>query len=196
MQIKTILIGCLLALPLACTKAPVAEDTGELPVMRWDHRPEAPVWTEQTLLAIQSNDAALTSLVPNDIATWCPAYPEADADQRRAFWSGIISALAKHESTWNPLAAGGGGRWIGLTQISPRTAAAYGCDATSVGALKDGAANLSCAVEIAAEQVARDGMVAGNGKQGMGRDWAPFRSAAKREDMAAWTRSQSYCQKI
>jgi hypothetical protein len=84
--------------------------------------------------------------------------------------------VAKYESTWNENASGGGGRWIGLMQISPRSAANYGCDATSVGALKDGEANLECAVEIMSTQVAKDGLVAGGGNRGIGRDWAPLRS--------------------
>ena len=88
---------------------------------------------------------------------------------------------------------GGGGKWIGLVQIAPGTARAFGCDATTASALKNGGANLACGVQIAAVQVARDGLVAGNGTKGLGRDWAPFRSAAKRADMAAWTRAQTYC---
>jgi predicted secreted hydrolase len=28
----------------------------------------------------------------------------------------------------------------------------------------------------------------------MGRDWAPFRAAAKRADMAGWVSDQAYCQ--
>jgi len=194
MRLKTIIFGLLLALPIACSNASTP-DAGkdDLPPMRWDHRPEAPVWTQKTLLAVRSNDAVLAGTVPADIGTWCPAYADGSLADRRAFWSGILSALAKHESTWNPKASGGGGRWIGLTQIAPGTARAHGCDATSAGALKDGAANLSCAVEIAASQVGRDNMVAGNGRQGLGRDWAPFRSSEKRADMAAWTRAQTYC---
>ena len=80
--------------------------------------------------------------------------------------------------------------------FDPRTARGYGCTAQSVDALKDGAANLSCAVRIAAVQVAKDDALISNASgswRGVARDWAPFRSTAKREDMAAWTRSQSYC---
>ncbi len=194
MQLRTILLGLVLALPISCSEAGSPKpDT--LPVMRWDFRPEAEIWTQKTLLAVAENDPQLTMTVPSDIDTWCPGYPEASVEERRAFWSGILSALAKHESTWNPLASGGGGRWIGLTQIAPGTARAHGCDATSTGALKDGGANLTCAVEIVAKQVSRDQMVAGNGRFGLGRDWAPFRNANKRADMAAWTRVQPYCQK-
>lgn len=163
------------------------------PPMQWDHHPEAEVWTESTLVALSTKDPILSEHVPADIETWCPGYAEAPVEERRAFWAGLLSAVARYESTWNPLASGGGGRWIGLMQISPRSAANYGCQATSVGELKDGQANLECAVEIMSTQVAKDGMVAGGGNRGIGRDWAPLRSSEKRAAMAAWTREQPYC---
>jgi hypothetical protein len=164
------------------------------PPMQWDHHPEGDQWTESTLVAISTKDPLLSQRVPADIQTWCPGYADAEVEERRAFWAGLLSAVAKYESTWNPVASGGGGRWIGLMQISPRSAANYGCEATSVGALKDGEANLECAVEIMSEQVAKDGLVAGGGNRGIGRDWAPLRNDSKRAAMAAWTREQPYCQ--
>jgi hypothetical protein len=194
---RTVSFLLVASLPLGCT----AMDTGvakadidPIPEMGWDHRPEAPDWTQKTLLAVAAEDAELAASVPRDIAQWCPAYPDAPIENRRAFWAGLMSAVAKHESTWNPAASGGGGRWIGLMQIAPATAQNFGCDATSSSALKDGAANLSCAVEIAAVQVGQDDVVIGNGRQGMARDWMPFRNASKRAEMAAWTSQQDYCQ--
>ena len=163
------------------------------PPMQWDHHPEGAEWTESTLVAVSTKDQELSERVPADIETWCPGYSDATVDERRAFWTGLLSAVAKYESTWNENASGGGGRWIGLMQISPRSAANYGCEATSAGALKDGEANLECAVEIMSTQVAKDGMVAGGGNRGIGRDWAPLRSSEKRLAMAAWTRAQPYC---
>lgn len=164
------------------------------PTMRWDHRSEAPHWTARTLVAVAEEDAQLADIVPTDIDLWCPAYRTASVVERRAFWAGLLSALAKHESTWNPRASGGGGRWIGLTQIAPSTARQYGCTARNATALKDGAENLACAVEIMSENVAADRMVAGpKGTRGLGRDWAPFRKASKRAEMAEWLRGQSYC---
>ncbi len=197
-DLRRALLPLTLAILVGCTgraATPEVARTGALPAMRWDHRPEAADWTRSTLGAIKSEGAALLDIVPTDIAEYCPAYPNADRNDRAAFWSGILSALAKHESTWNPRASGGGGKWIGLTQIDPRTARAFGCDATSVAGLKDGSANLACAVKIATAQVSRDGaLVSQDGKwRGLGRDWAPFRSEAKRADMAAWTRQQAYC---
>ena len=163
-----------------------------LPPMRWDHRVEADVWTRTTLSAIEANGNALTDLVPADIDAYCPAYKTASTQDRAAFWSGLISALAKHESTWNPTAAGGGGRWIGLTQIAPGTARGYGCKAKSAAALKNGADNLSCAVRIMSSTVPRDGVVSAGGR-GVAADWGPFHSSKKLADMKNWTQQQSYC---
>lgn len=167
-----------------------------LPAMAWDHRPEAATWTRATLAALDAHGGALLASLPGDIARFCPAYAQATRADRAAFWSGLLSILAKYESTWRPEASGGGGAWIGLTQIDPRTARGYGCTAKTSAALKNGAANLSCAVRIAAAQVGADQMlVSQNGNwRGMARDWAPFRDPAKRTDMAAWTSRQSYCQ--
>lgn len=164
------------------------------PSMRWDHRDEAPEWTANTLLAVAAEDRRLADQIPADIGTWCPRYTKAGLAERRSFWVGILSALAKHESTWNPQASGGGGKWIGLTQIAPSTARLYKCEARTTSALKDGTANLECAVEIMADKVDKDGLVAGDrGTRGLGRDWAPFRTATKRAEMAAWLKEQPYC---
>lgn len=162
--------------------------------MGWDQRPEAAEWTTQTLIAVSAQDAVLADAVPSDIGTWCPGYAKTSLHNRRAFWVAMLSAVAKHESSWNPKAAGGGGKYIGLTQISPQTARNYGCEATSAAELKDGTANLACAVKIAAVQVGRDRAVAGKGRSGLGRDWMPFRKSGARAEMSSWTRAQSYCQ--
>ncbi|MDP3341077.1 transglycosylase SLT domain-containing protein [Frigidibacter sp.] len=166
------------------------------PVTRWDHRPEALSWTEATLTALETDGAVLATTVPTDIATFCPGYATASLEEREAFWVGMLSALAKHESTWNPKASGGGGQWLGLMQIAPGTARAYNCEATSASALKDGSANLACAVKIAARQVGKDRAILSNGRggwAGLARDWAPMRSSGKVAEMASWTKAQPYC---
>ena len=192
---KSMILGMFAVVSLSgcISTAPKDQMSFVAPPMQWDHHPEGAEWTESTLVAVSTKDPQLSERVPADIATWCPGYTEATVEERRAFWTGLLSAVAKYESTWNENASGGGGRWIGLMQISPRSAANYGCDATSVGALKDGEANLECAVEIMSTQVAKDGLVAGGGNRGIGRDWAPLRSSEKRAAMAAWTRAQPYC---
>lgn len=161
-------------------------------VARWDHLGAGSGWTEATLAALRSHGAALTGIVPGDIDSWCPGYETASAQGREAFWVGLLSSLSYHESTWNPRAVGGG-LWYGLTQILPSTARLYGCEARSGAALKEGGANLSCAVRIMSSTVLRDGVVS-QGMRGVAADWGPFHSPRKREDMRAWVSSQSYCQ--
>ncbi|TRD23534.1 transglycosylase SLT domain-containing protein [Palleronia caenipelagi] len=175
------------------TEAPEPESPAveQTPVMRWDFRPNGENWTRATLNALDSHGAVLPSMVPADIATWCPGYTTQTRENRAAFWAGLFSALAKHESTWRPEAVGGGGLWYGLVQIDPRTARAYNCRAQSGEALKNPEANLSCGVRIAAKQVSKRGTV----NRGM-RDWGPFHSSAKRAEMSAWTRAQDYCQPV
>lgn len=189
------LAGLLLVAACAAPVEDLPPPVAALPVMQWDHHPEAPEWTEATLDALEQEGATLLSLVPQDIASWCPAYPAAPTEQRAAFWAGLLSALARFESTWNPGAVGGGGQWFGLVQIAPATARGYGCDATTGDALTDGAANLQCAVRIAARTVPRDGVVASGGG-GFAADWGPFANAERRAAMAEWTRQQDYCAEI
>ena len=173
-----------------------ARQAGASAVMRWDHRPEATAWTEASLnfLAPGSPAEILPEIVPEDIANWCPAYASANREARELFWVGLLSTLARHESTWNPDAVGGGGRWFGLVQISPGTARHYGCQATSGQALLDGAANVSCALRIWATTVPRDGVIAEN-RRGVAADWGPLHPSQshKREDMRAWMQAQPYC---
>lgn len=169
-----------------------AVEAVDTPVMRWDHRPEAGAWTSTAFAALETHASVLPTIVPNDIAQWCPAYPDAPLENRQAFWTGLMSALARHESTWNPQAIGGGGRWFGLVQISPATARHYGCAVGSGDALLDGSANISCAMRIWATTVPRDGVVAA-GRGGVAADWGPFVQAPKREEMREWISSQAYC---
>lgn len=164
-----------------------------VPATRWTAQPGHMVWNRAALSALKTHAAALVDEVPRDIGAWCPLYPEATMAQRRAFWLGFMSALAKFESTYNPRAVGGGGKWYGLLQILPATARGYGCNVGSGAALKNGAANLSCAARIMAVTVPRDGVIYAPGGRGVAADWGPMRSRAKRADMAGWLRRQNYC---
>ena len=164
----------------------------QIPRARWDHRAESALWTRSALSALKQHGAGLVETVPRDIADWCPAYPTASAEKRRAFWVGFLSALARYESTHRPHAVGGGGRWFGLLQILPGTARGYGCRARSGQALLDGPSNLSCAIRIMTRTVQRDGVVS-RGMRGVAADWGPLVSRKKRHEMMAWTSKQKYC---
>ncbi|MFP5508683.1 MAG: transglycosylase SLT domain-containing protein [Alphaproteobacteria bacterium] len=172
--------------------------TEALPRMAWGRKPGTALWTRAALSALQGHAAPLAQTVPGDIAAWCPAYPSADLAQRRAFWVGLASTLARHESGHRASAVGGGGLYHGLLQILPATAAGYGCAARSGTALQDGAANLSCGLRIMARTVARDGVIAvQSGRwRGVAADWGPIRSADKRAQMQTWLKDQSYCRPL
>ncbi len=176
---------------------PVARE-GALPHTRWTHQPGHAVWNRAAISALKTHGRALVEMVPGDISNWCPAYDGADGAGRRAFWVGFLSALAKHESTYRPAAVGGGGKWYGLLQILPATARGYKCNVGTGEALKNGAANLSCAVRIMAVTVPRDGVIHGRDRKwrGVSADWGPMRSRAKRADIAGWLRRQPYCQAL
>lgn len=203
-------VFCFMVIFLGVSGAALASDTSadavrpearpavleaEIPPMRWDHRPRAQIWTRGALRALRAHGQPLVNMVPRDIGAWCPGYASADAPARAAFWAGFLSALSKHESTYKEKAVGGGGRWYGLLQILPSTARGYGCVAGSGEALREGAANLSCAVRIMATTVPRDGVIAAKDSRwrGVAADWGPMRSEAKRRDMQGWLRGQSYC---
>ncbi len=166
----------------------------EIPVaMRWDHRPEAAEWTQASLDMLAGDAAILTEVDVSDGEYWCPGYSDAAPETRALFWAGFLSALAQHESTWNPEAVGGGGRWFGLMQIYPPTARYRQCQVTSGQGLTDGAANLRCALRIMTHTVPRDGVIS-QGRHGVAADWGPMRNAAKVEQMRSWLHQQSYCQ--
>jgi hypothetical protein len=202
MTLKNIAIAAALAVLSGCSVGDFDLDLGtsfstkssaaDEQTMRWDHVPASDGWTEATLAALDSHGQNLVNTTPADIAAWCPGYAKSDEEGRKAFWAGLLSTLAKHESTWQPAVVGGGGRWFGLVQISPATARYHGCRAGSGEALKDGAANLSCAVRILDTTVPRDGVVSA-GMRGVAADWGPFHQQSKREDMRAWMLSQPYC---
>ncbi|MHA6325733.1 transglycosylase SLT domain-containing protein [Roseivivax sp. CAU 1753] len=178
---------------VATSLRPVAREP--LPPARWGTSGRSAIWTRSALSALRGHADDLPEMVPADIQDWCPAYPDAKRAEREAFWVGLVSSLAKHESTYRPRVVGGGGRWYGLLQILPSTARLYSCRAGTGEALMHGPANLSCGLRIMARTVARDGVVS-RGMRGVAADWGPFHSRKKRNDMMAWSRKQSYCKPL
>lgn len=169
---------------------------GALPPTRWAHKRGSDIWTRAAMVSVASYGDGLDSIIPRDIDRWCPAYRANSQTDRRAFWVGMMSALAKHESTYNPRAVGGGDLWYGLLQIYPDTARRYGCRAKTGEALKNPVENLSCAARIMNVTVLRDNAVAvHDGRwRGVAADWGPMSNRRKIAEMSAWTAAQPYCQ--
>ncbi|MFK7868958.1 MAG: transglycosylase SLT domain-containing protein [Roseobacter sp.] len=183
-------------IPMLVLFAPLsAAQEAQLPSMRWAHMDNHMKWNRAADEALKEHGLPLALSTPEDITQWCPHYPNATMAERRQFWVGFMSALAKHESTYRPTAVGGSGRWFGLVQISPATARGYGCRARTGEALKNGSNNMSCAVRIMAVTVPRDGVIHARDSKwrGVSADWGPMRSPAKRADMSEWLKKQSFC---
>ena len=180
-------LAALLALG-ACQPATPAPEIAA----RWDHRTEAQSWNGAMIDALGRDGSALIAAVPRDVETFCPGYAAASANERKGVWIMVFSGLARYESGWRPEAAGAGGRYRGLLQISPATARFHGCDLSHPAGLYDGATNLACAVRIANAAVARDGVIA-TGRGGMAADWPPLRDATRRAEIAGFTRALPQC---
>ena len=166
-----------------------------IPAAVWHSRHDGDDWTRAVLAALSTDAAALQDVIPRDISTWCPTYASNPPERRRAFWVGMMSALARQESTLNPNAMGGGGQWVGLLQIYPPTARQYGCEARTAEALRNPEANLACAARIMAVTVVRDDAVAIHDSRwrGVAADWGPMTSRAKRETMPAMPQACRVC---
>ncbi len=162
-------------------------------VMQWDHQPASAEWTAASLDMLAGEAAILTQIVPEDAEYWCPGYSDASQEDRALFYTGFLSALARYESTWNPRAVGGGGRWFGLMQIYPPTARYRSCEAQSGTELQNGAANVRCSLRIMAITIPRDGVIS-QGRRGVAADWGPMRDADKVAAMRSWLHQQPYCQ--
>ena len=180
------------------TLRPSARESA-LPRARWERRRDGDLWTRVSMSAVRAHGRSLVETVPDDIAEWCPAYGRQPETARAAFWTALLSTLARYESTWNPTAVGGGGRWHGLMQIYPPTAEFRRCRAQTGAALRHGPSNLACAVRIMAITVPRDNAIALKGTRrwrGVAADWGPIRTDWMRRDMQRYTRRQSYCRPL
>lgn len=130
--------------------------------------------------------SALTSLVPADIAAFCPRYAQQDAQGRASFWRGLLLAMVGPESgfrTTTSLWEEGGLQQfsIGLLQLSYTDRANYGCDFTDEADIADPARNLACGVRIMTRLVSENGAIGTrSGKRWLGgaRYWSVLRTTS------------------
>ncbi len=184
-------------LAIATSERPAARNN-QVPRARWEHRGKGPLWTRVVISAVETHGSELLTTVPKDIMDWCPAYAENGPDKRAAFWAGFVSTLARYESTWNPRAVGGGGRWFGLMQIYPPTAEFRDCRVQTGEGLKRGSDNLNCAIRIMNITVPRDNAISVKDSRwrGVAADWGPIRNDWMRRDMQRYTKRQVYCRRL
>lgn len=163
----------------------------DLPPTRWGE--ENTEWTEAALAALETEGITLLSSVPADVMQYCPGYATQTKENRKAFWTGFISAMAHHDGAAN---AGpqGTSRLLRITRPAKQFSA---CAGSRVDGESDGASNIRCAVQVMTQEITRDGAIASQdarqGWRGLARSWAPLRSPQQRSEIANWTRKQSYC---
>ncbi len=169
-------------------------------------------WTRLAERAVSA--AALPRLTPTDIGFFCPRYPALANHERQKFWVGLLSAMAKPESNFQPqryyrekFVDRRGEPVIsrGLLQISIESAnqKRYSCAIPYPAKLHDPATNLHCGAKILALWVSTDGVIAHSTKvapttstpQGGGRYWSVLRSnKGHLPQIAAFTRQLPFCQ--
>jgi hypothetical protein len=155
---------------------------------------------QQALQAISLGHPLLT-LRPTDAADFCPPYLTLNESKRRVFWANFLTAIAEHESYFDPMALLWEGAKdpeysIGLLQISPSNKRPYNCDFQSESELTDPAHNLGCGVAILTKLVQQSNLIGGadarTGKSGAAKYWSTLRivSEKPRTAAAADTRSR------
>ena len=162
-------------------------------------------WTQAAENAVSAT--SLSGQVPNDIQQFCPRYSSLLADSRVMFWAGLLSAMAKFESNFNPETAftenlkDRNGQNVvsrGLLQISVESAnqRRYGCKIVAAKNLHDPATNLACGARILSTWVEIDGVVAyANGvTAGGARYWSVLRTSSHSlDEIKAITRGFGFC---
>lgn len=164
-------------------------------------------WTRSAESAVAKS--TLANLVPKDIVYFCPAYPKLHSNERRKFWVGLLSAMAKPESNFKPHLyyqekfLDAKGRPVisrGLLQISIESAnqQRYGCDIPYPAKLHDPIVNLACGVKILSKWVSTDGVIAKHSQprvhKGGSRYWSTLRpQRGHLRAIADFTRQLPFC---
>jgi hypothetical protein len=164
-------------------------------------------WTRSAESAVANSP--LVQLVPKDIVYFCPAYPKLHTLERRKFWVGLLSAMAKPESNFKPQRfyqenfKDRKGKPVisrGLLQISIESAnqERYSCDIAYPAKLHDPTINLACGVKILAKWVKTDGVIAKHSEprvyKGGSRYWSTLRPQKGHLRLIAdFTRSLPFC---
>jgi hypothetical protein len=164
-------------------------------------------WTRVTEAAVAKS--TLPASQPADVERFCPRYPTLDANGRTRFWVGLLSAMARPESDFDPNKsypesfkdkAGNTVISRGLLQLSIESANQhrYGCSIAREADLHDPTTNLTCATRILSTWVEQDGVIGSYlpGKpRGGGRYWSVMQQAQGHlPEITEFTRHLEICE--
>lgn len=163
-------------------------------------------WTAAAEAAVASSN--LPGAVPKDIDKFCPGYKVQDVSNRKFFWVGLLSIVARPESNFKPetkytekFKDSNGKNVIsrGLLQISIESAnqKRYSCGIKRAEDLHDPAINLTCGIKILDAWMMNDNVIATYGNEpsrGGGRYWSTLREKNKHlPELTAFTRALKVC---
>ena len=148
-------------------------------------------WTAHVMNKLDTLGVDMLDVVPADIATFCPSFKKFTYTQRKEFFTYLISAMTKYESSFNPNefyregfndASGNAVISRGLLQISIESANSYGCGFKDAQQLHDPYLNLNCGIRILNRWIGqRDLRLAGkiaDGWKGGARYWSVLRTTS------------------
>jgi hypothetical protein len=182
---------CLMLIAGAVARATPAASRSDV---AWAQQKDADRWTDIGTAAVAAT--ALPDSVPTDVAIFCAGYEGASRPERVHFWVGLIAAIARAETRFNPhdtftepfREKGADSPFVvsrGLLQLSfPGDRDRYHCDLPNAESLYDPAVNLTCGVQILATLVTRDRRLAGrvgSTWQGAAVYWSTLRSSGGKE---------------
>lgn len=172
----------------------------------WAKKNTDGMWTAAAEAAVASSQ--LINASPTDIQAFCPAYLTRSADDKKIFWVGLLSIVARPESNFKPetkytesFPDAQGNKVIsrGLLQISIESAnqKKYSCAIKKAEDLHDPGTNLTCGVKILDAWVKTDNVIATYGKgapRGGGRYWSTLREKNKHlPELTKFTKSLKVC---
>lgn len=122
-----------------------------------------------------------------DVTDFCPNYSKLDLQEKKEFYLGLIAAMAKFESNFNPKSQykesfkSSDGDYVvsrGLLQISKGSSQYYSCGITDANMLHDPKLNLECGIRILNKWIVKDECLACNDVawRGGARYWAVLRN--------------------
>jgi len=153
----------------------------------WARRNPDGAWTAAAETAVAAS--SLPQAVPADVEKFCPGYAARNPDERKVFWVGLLSIVARPESNFEPgtkftekFTDAQGNKVVsrGLLQISIESAnqRRYSCGIVKAKDLHDPSVNLGCGVKILDAWVKTDNVIAtwGTGSPaGGGHYWSKLR---------------------
>jgi hypothetical protein len=175
----------------------------------WDGKhKDSMKWREFALNHINQYGKNLVSVVPSDIASFCPKYKSLNLNDKKMFWIALLSSMARFESNYKPemsfeedFSDTSGDNVIsrGLLQISGESARNYGCKMNSDNDLHKPETNLRCGVMILDRWIGRDKVISSKSSSGSWRGgaryWAVLRSTRSMfRTIQSMTKSSKVCQ--